>query len=878
MCRVRLDSLRCRAQGLARQVGQHGGYQPGRGEFHRRGGRWGGGRLSLKLAKFLVSRGLIAPDRMDDLLQHQLVFGGELDTCILELELLDEPTVARALGEFYGLPVAGDELISRWDPRVVNLLPVELATKYEVAPVCMTGRQLHILANKRPHPLAMEELEFLLSLQIRVHVVCEVRLRGLLHSWYGVELEPRYGSILSRLGPMGGKAEDAARESAEEAASEPIPAADEERIRKIIDRAEKAERLEQERRKMARAGRLPLNRALELAMEAQDRDELIDCILRFCRQFAEAIVLFVVGKHELLGWDAVGLDSPVDVKSVKVPVGASSVLNTALESRAPYLGEIADSIANRTLLADLKRPNPANVFVVPLVIRNRVVALIYGDDGNRPVRSAQLSPLMVFASRLPAAFERLILRMKKRLSEQAEPEQGGQVAHRLAESTALRGLGIEESYASRQRQGAQSTDPGNVPVGGEDPASQPERELPVTVEGGLEPFGGDQVKVVELDSDMSLPESPEDEGSIGDEAKAGTGALAGDGEKPIRSSAGGPVELKGVEDAIAGQEHAVQAPDGEEAEEKGSGRSEAAGERIDFTPDVDMLLHQLTGADRERAELAADALSTIGTDVLGRLMELFPGPLYVDYGRDEGYETPLRNHGPLVRCLMEMGPAVAETVAERLEDEDPRMRYYAVRLLAVHKKPELVKRVAKRLTDADPAVRLAAVDCLLRYRNTTEFEDLLDKLRRELEVGTEQQQALAAALLGNFADKQAVPILVGQLKSNEPMVRRSAHEVLCYITKQDFGRSRRKWLRWWEENKARNRLEWLIDALSSGNRQLRASAYRELVACTGERFGYDPNAGRRDRLQVQRRWRQWWSTRGRLLRLPEAAPPRYHAS
>jgi len=188
-----------------------------------------------------------------------------------------------------------------------------------------------------------------------------------------------------------------------------------------------------------------LKQALRLAMNARDRDELIDCILRFARQFAGTVVLFVVGRREILGWDAVGIESGTGVRNLKLPLGANSILTTALENRAPYLGEIVDSVGNRTLLNGMGKREPSNAFVIPLIVRNRVVALLYGDDGERPVRSAQLSPLLVFASRLSGAFERLILRMKRQISrlDRAEAIHGD--VRGLADASAIRGLGLEGS-------------------------------------------------------------------------------------------------------------------------------------------------------------------------------------------------------------------------------------------------------------------------------------------------------------------------------------------------------------------------------------------------------------------------------------------------
>ena len=83
------------------------------------------------------------------------------------------------------------------------------------------------------------------------------------------------------------------------------------------------------------------------------------------------------------------------------------------------------------------------------------------------------------------------------------------------------------------------------------------------------------------------------------------------------------------------------------------------------------------------------------------------------------------------------------------------------------------------------------------------------------------------------------------------------------LTKQDFGISERKWRRWWDENRTRHRLEWLIDGLSHKEAAVRQSAIDDLRRITGEDFGYQTDLPRRDRDQVIAKWRAWWSEAGR---------------
>ena len=87
---------------------------------------------------------------------------------------------------------------------------------------------------------------------------------------------------------------------------------------------------------------------------------------------------------------------------------------------------------------------------------------------------------------------------------------------------------------------------------------------------------------------------------------------------------------------------------------------------------------------------------------------------------------------------------------------------------------------------------------------------------------------------------------------------------LTVITRQDFGASSQKWQAWWDANRDRHRLEWLIDALMHEQAALRAAAGEELKTITKEYFGYYDDLPKRERERAQSRYREWWNSVGRV--------------
>jgi phage baseplate assembly protein gpV len=108
-----------------------------------------------------------------------------------------------------------------------------------------------------------------------------------------------------------------------------------------------------------------------------------------------------------------------------------------------------------------------------------------------------------------------------------------------------------------------------------------------------------------------------------------------------------------------------------------------------------------------------------------------------------------------------------------------------------------------------------------------------------------------------------VPEMVHALGDGDERVVTAAHAALVVVTRQDFGADARPWLRWWEQNAGRHRVEWLIDALGHEISEIRRGAAEELRTVSKEYFGYSGDLPLRDRERAQQRYRDWWITEGR---------------
>jgi hypothetical protein len=83
------------------------------------------------------------------------------------------------------------------------------------------------------------------------------------------------------------------------------------------------------------------------------------------------------------------------------------------------------------------------------------------------------------------------------------------------------------------------------------------------------------------------------------------------------------------------------------------------------------------------------------------------------------------------------------------------------------------------------------------------------------------------------------------------------------LTAVDLGTSHKKWTAWYERNRERHRVEWLIEGLLAPEEPVRHAAGEELKRLSQQYFGYHAGSPRKDRERIAQKYRQWWDEEGR---------------
>jgi hypothetical protein len=412
------------------------------------------------LSSYLVERKIASPGHMTEALERQAVLGGDLATCLLELRLVREESLTPALAAVCGAEPAPSGELPATSSALLRIVPGEMAHRFGFYPMSETkdGDMFIAVADLLP-PAVEEELSFALGVRLRQFVAPVVRVKQAIARDYGFPLDQRLLRLVDQLDsypsvvPMPIVSLASAPE--EQPEQEPVPLSKPKAASAtaapavpppadFLAEAEAVMTAQTEAKKKARAEGLSSSAlagwakrtadgGAGLLQGARDRvrgpitpaaaesallelgasDEVLRLFFEFARQYFEYAALFVVRGDLAEGHDAWGPGATRDkVVTVGVPLDLPGLLATANKRRAAVLAPLGAGGLDADLAHDLGRHGGQGAFVLPIVVRGRVVALLYGDHGSAPVELATVGDVIALAPLVAAAFERILVKKK----------------------------------------------------------------------------------------------------------------------------------------------------------------------------------------------------------------------------------------------------------------------------------------------------------------------------------------------------------------------------------------------------------------------------------------------------------------------------------
>src|ERR1700755_3305523 len=111
--------------------------------------------MPSRLSSLLVRDRLVGVKRMEKAFQRQVIYGGSLDTILLEMNLVPEERLTQYLALASGLPPAARDECANIAVASTTLISRELAEQYRAVPLGVEGEAIRVLVCA---PLEITEL------------------------------------------------------------------------------------------------------------------------------------------------------------------------------------------------------------------------------------------------------------------------------------------------------------------------------------------------------------------------------------------------------------------------------------------------------------------------------------------------------------------------------------------------------------------------------------------------------------------------------------------------------------------------------------------------------------------------------------------------
>lgn len=426
-------------------------------------------------AEFLVDEGAMQRDRINAVLERVAVTGDRVDTVVLALGLAPEEVVLSALGRLTRSRTASGSDLRAASRELTALIPSRLARRFGVIPFRREGRTLHVAALEPGDLLVQDELGILTGSMITTYAALEIRIKEALARYYRVPPSPRIENLLRKLaGTASGRhalperprpspppkqpetrpVESPAPVRAETPPPEPSPprrtapselelspeerelfpslfeesgpadldaAESREAETALPDHAPKpqpaeepvpedpgtAEELDIEAR---------LAHASEALQSAEIRDDIADALLEFCTPYLDRCMLLTLRGDTIVGWRGLGagVDESV-VRAIAIPRSEPSVFSLLLQGTAFWLGPLPPMPRNQEVTMTLGDPPPAACLVLPIKVKGKIVAFLYGDRGDKPLGALPIPEFKRLIAKTDVAFQVYLLKGKIRV-------------------------------------------------------------------------------------------------------------------------------------------------------------------------------------------------------------------------------------------------------------------------------------------------------------------------------------------------------------------------------------------------------------------------------------------------------------------------------
>jgi type IV pilus assembly protein PilB len=139
--------------------------------------------LRDRIAQKLVESSLISQDQLARALESQQSSGGTLSYNLVKTGAISEMAFAEFMGQVYNVPAVDLDAVLV-DPNAVDLIPADVATKFQVVPLKREGRTLTLAMANPDNIFAIDDIKFITGFDVRPVVATETAIKRCIDRMY----------------------------------------------------------------------------------------------------------------------------------------------------------------------------------------------------------------------------------------------------------------------------------------------------------------------------------------------------------------------------------------------------------------------------------------------------------------------------------------------------------------------------------------------------------------------------------------------------------------------------------------------------------------------------------------------------------------------
>jgi hypothetical protein len=142
-----------------------------------------------------------------------------------------------------------------------------------------------------------------------------------------------------------------------------------------------------------------VKRGVDAIEKQETQTGVLGSLLTGAAPFAERVALFVIRNEQALGWKECEAGDPTNLESIRgitLPLSAETLLGRAARAGSTWSG-VPGSNSEDDLLIGQLGGEPQSVAAVPLVVRGKVVAVLYADAASTDPNAINLDALQLLA-------------------------------------------------------------------------------------------------------------------------------------------------------------------------------------------------------------------------------------------------------------------------------------------------------------------------------------------------------------------------------------------------------------------------------------------------------------------------------------------------